>query len=181
MRTRWVVLLIAGFYNLEAGNTNAEILGGGVVANGGGRMSGGDYIVTGTVGQALIGAATTGPPLENRVCSGWWCVEEGKLVSAPEPRNAGRLDFGLPHPNPSNGDVALSFALPQESRVDITIMDVTGRRIRTLSAGRRDAGGHSVSWNGRDEGGFAVESGVYFVRFRVDGQDVARKRLVVTR
>ncbi len=54
-------------------------------------------------------------------------------------------------------------------RVNIRIFDVTGRRVRDLVDAQQDAGSHQARWNGTDNRGAKVNSGVYFCRMRVEG------------
>ncbi|MFH1277484.1 MAG: M20/M25/M40 family metallo-hydrolase [Candidatus Eisenbacteria bacterium] len=68
-------------------------------------------------------------------------------------------------PNPFNPATRITFTLPEGgARVSLRIYDVTGRLVRTLVDGVREAGGHSVSWNGADDRGRSAASGVYFSR-----------------
>ncbi|MBC8367076.1 VCBS repeat-containing protein [bacterium] len=67
-------------------------------------------------------------------------------------------------PNPFNPKTTLSFTLPQSGRVDLSIYDGTGRRLRTLLGEWREAGECRVEWNGRDREGRLLGSGVYLVK-----------------
>jgi flagellar hook assembly protein FlgD len=60
----------------------------------------------------------------------------------------------------------------------LAIYDARGARVRTLLATRLPAGRHAIVWDGRDAGGSAVASGIYFSRLDVDGIAV-EKRLVL--
>ncbi|MEO0264606.1 MAG: FlgD immunoglobulin-like domain containing protein, partial [candidate division WOR-3 bacterium] len=57
-----------------------------------------------------------------------------------------------------------AYALPERSEVEISIYSVTGQKVATLVKGTREAGYHTVRWNGKDERGSAVGSGVYIVK-----------------
>ncbi|MBD3220175.1 hypothetical protein GF314_02955, partial [bacterium] len=57
--------------------------------------------------------------------------------------------------------------------------DVAGRRVRTLVDEVRPAGRHEVLWNGADDSGRALSSGVYFARMRADGFQQTRKMTLV--
>jgi hypothetical protein len=82
-------------------------------------------------------------------------------------------------PNPSHGPVLLDFEIAQTApSVDLDIYDATGRVVRRLSLGSRPAGRHSIEWDGRDEGGRPLPTGVYLVRMLVDGT-VRSGRVVV--
>jgi hypothetical protein len=80
-----------------------------------------------------------------------------------------RLDFAPPRPNPSRGDVAFEFALPQAAVVRLMIHDVAGRAIRQLVRAETQAGGHRVAWDGCDESGVPVAAGMYYARLAVEG------------
>ena len=72
--------------------------------------------------------------------------------------------FQLKHnyPNPFNPETSIQFNLPINSKVDLYIYNAVGQRIRTLVSARMSAGTHTVIWNGRNDLGQKVASGVYF-------------------
>ena len=76
-------------------------------------------------------------------------------------------------PNPSRGASRIPFALPVESHVRLSVMDVQGRVLANLVDGVLPAGRHEVMWNGMTNGGPA-RAGLYFVRFEVPGHRFAR-------
>jgi nitrous oxidase accessory protein NosD len=65
-------------------------------------------------------------------------------------------------PNPFNPVTKIAFNVPYESRVTVTIYDVTGREVRTLVNGTVEPGQHEIVWDGRNDRGDSVGSGVYF-------------------
>jgi hypothetical protein len=69
-------------------------------------------------------------------------------------------------PNPFNPRVSIEYALEHEARVTIEVFDVRGRRVRMLLDEVRPQGDGSILWNGLDDTGQAVASGVYTVRLR---------------
>lgn len=71
------------------------------------------------------------------------------------------------YPNPFNPETRLDFTIPQRAFVDIQIFDVRGRRITSLASGVFAAGLHTVSWDGRDETGNFVSSGLYVVHAKI--------------
>ena len=79
-------------------------------------------------------------------------------------------DFALypAYPNPFNAEVALSFDLPEEVSVALVLYDALGRPVRRLVEGPLAAGRYRFVWDGRDQGGRAVASGVYFYRLAAD-------------
>jgi hypothetical protein len=75
-------------------------------------------------------------------------------------------DFQMmaPHPNPFNPTTTIGFALPQTENVRLTIFDISGRLVRVLFDESRPAGTYEVQWNGMDDSGRRVASGVYVCR-----------------
>jgi hypothetical protein len=73
------------------------------------------------------------------------------------------------YPNPFNPQTTIAYNIPQSGMVRVTIYDVTGRVMRRLVNGTKSAGDHTVVWNGRDESGREVSTGIYFVRFEAGG------------
>jgi len=70
------------------------------------------------------------------------------------------------YPNPFNPTTAISYDLPAQSEVNLTIYDVTGREVRTLQSKELPSGRYEVQWNGVDESGNPVNTGVYFARLK---------------
>jgi len=68
------------------------------------------------------------------------------------------------YPNPFNLETTIEFEIPFDSWVSVKIYDILGREIKTLVSGFKSAGRHKVIWDGRDEQGSYISSGVYFCR-----------------
>ena len=81
-------------------------------------------------------------------------------------------------PNPFNPTTTVHFDLSEEADVAISVHDVSGRLIRSSRLAQRAPGRASWTWDGRDERGTAVASGVYFLRFTA-GQYTKTIRLVL--
>jgi ligand-binding sensor domain-containing protein len=82
-------------------------------------------------------------------------------------------------PNPFNPSTTISFTLPASGKANLTVYDITGRKVRTIFSGQMSAGVHSAVWNGRDEKGRAVSSGVYISRLESGKSAHAVKMLLV--
>ena len=87
--------------------------------------------------------------------------------------------FLSPYPNPFNPAVNLRFQLKEGGAVDLSLYDVRGRLVRHLVSEFAEKGSHVVGWNGRDEGGQAVASGVYLARRKAAGVRFTRRLLLV--
>ncbi|MDE2813365.1 MAG: T9SS type A sorting domain-containing protein [Gemmatimonadota bacterium] len=83
------------------------------------------------------------------------------------------------YPNPFNSGTAITFDLPYGETVDLTVYTISGQKVATLVQGTRAAGYHQVLWDGRDEAGAALASGVYLYRLQVGNQLKTRKMLLL--
>ena len=88
---------------------------------------------------------------------------------------AGTLILGPNFPNPFNPSTTLNFRLNQPGLVQLSVVDLAGRRIATLLDEVRSEGEHRMVWDGRDDHGRQVASGIYFVRLESGGQIATRK------
>ena len=80
-------------------------------------------------------------------------------------------------PNPFGAETTIRFSLPAEAAVDVAIFDVAGKRVRGLVSGTVAAGDHAVAWNGADDAGRALPSGIYF--YRLFGRGLSETRRFV--
>ena len=72
--------------------------------------------------------------------------------------------FGI-HPSIFNDNIEFSYAIPQKMTFEISVYDISGRKIKTLYSGTGEPGYYKLSWNGLDDVGRTAAAGVYFVRF----------------
>jgi choice-of-anchor B domain-containing protein len=79
------------------------------------------------------------------------------------------------YPNPFNPITNIAFSLSKYYMVDLKIMDIKGRQIRQLLNNDFAAGRHNVSWNGTNDLGAAVGSGIYFIILRTEGKVLSQK------
>ena len=94
---------------------------------------------------------------------------------------------GLPHrfaleqnyPNPFNAGTVIRFALESAGFVEVTVYDLLGQNVRTLAREWRTAGAHAARWDGRDDDGGELASGVYLYRLQAGEQVEARKLVLV--
>jgi len=82
-------------------------------------------------------------------------------------------------PNPFNPDTEIQFTLREATRVAISVIDVSGRRVASLVDDSLDSGLHSVRWDGRDSTGRGAASGVYFVHMTAGELAFSRRVLLV--
>jgi YVTN family beta-propeller protein len=85
-------------------------------------------------------------------------------------------------PNPFRAETSLQFSLERSpSQVRIDIVNVSGRRVRSLLAREMARGSHIVGWDGKNDDGQLVAAGTYFAKLAVDGREVQTKRMTVLR
>jgi hypothetical protein len=86
------------------------------------------------------------------------------------------LELRALEPNPFANDTRIRFSRARPGATRLSVVDVTGRSLRILLDGVSPAGSHTVRWDGRDNQGRPVASGVYFVRLE-DGSHVRTAKL----
>jgi flagellar hook assembly protein FlgD len=75
-----------------------------------------------------------------------------------------KIELKPNYPNPFNPTTNIAFALPEAAKVQILIYDLTGREIWRSSKTSYPAGNHTLAWNGVNQAGESVVSGIYMVR-----------------
>lgn len=87
----------------------------------------------------------------------------GILTSVNDEENVVK-DFELKqnYPNPFNPTTTIEYSIPQPSRVSITIYNTAGQEIRKLADEFKEPGTYKIEWDGKDNNGRTVSSGVYF-------------------
>ncbi len=83
------------------------------------------------------------------------------------------------YPNPFNPTTTIRYQVPSDGRVVLKVYNVFGQEVRTLVNGRQSAGARSVEWNGLDNRGRAVSSGVYFYRLEAADRSLTKKMLMI--
>jgi len=86
------------------------------------------------------------------------------------------------YPNPFNIATTIRFALPSRSDVELAIFNLAGQQVATLVEGVREAGTYTVRWDGRDDSGRELASGVYLYRLQTsDGRQMETRKLLLLR
>ena len=83
------------------------------------------------------------------------------------------------HPNPFNPATKIEYSLASRARVRLRIYDVRGNPVAELVDGSVPEGPHEVTWDGRDDRGRAVSSGVYFYQLEVAGAAASRRMVLL--
>jgi hypothetical protein len=117
-----------------------------------------------------------------RLADGRMLVSETRRLTIQSPSAVASRDliparFGLsaPYPNPFNPAATIEFGLPVRAEVRLYVYDILGKRVRDLVRKTLPPGTHAVQWDGRDDSGLPLSSGIYFVRIRAGNFSAVRK------
>lgn len=83
------------------------------------------------------------------------------------------------YPNPFNPQTVIEYALPYDCKVEITIYNILGQKVRTLASERQEAGYKRVVWDSKNSRGEVVSSGIYFYRIKAGEFTEARKMVIL--
>ncbi|MCL4304343.1 T9SS type A sorting domain-containing protein [bacterium] len=118
-------------------------------------------------------------------------LEDGRairLTTAPptilesehdRPELPGGFSLRQNYPNPFNPETMIEFTVPHRSDVTLEVFDVLGRRVSHLISGYFEAGTHRIGWNGRNNSGVSVPSGIYFYRLTTPDYIQTRRMLLM--
>ncbi|HXV13535.1 MAG TPA: FlgD immunoglobulin-like domain containing protein [Candidatus Krumholzibacteria bacterium] len=106
-------------------------------------------------------------------------VFEMDFATGIERSPAGMPSVGPNTPNPFGASTTVPIRLARSEYASVAVYDARGARVRELRAGFTTAGEHALEWDGRDDAGRAVASGVYFCRVRAGGREAVRKLVLV--
>ena len=83
------------------------------------------------------------------------------------------------YPNPFNPETTIPFSIPKESKVELTVYNIKGQKVKTIAKDVFEKGFHKLIWNGKDTNGKSVSSGVYFYKLNIDGKTCAIKKCLL--
>ena len=106
---------------------------------------------------------------------------EAPVTAVGEATSATPNDFSLGknYPNPFNPETMIPYSLPEYTHVELTIYDVRGAKVRTLVDRQLPGGPHVTRWNGRDDSGREVASGIYIYRLATPGAEHTGRMVLV--
>lgn len=154
-----------------------------VVSNGSTPTGNASFRIRGTVGQGAIGISTNDA---HAIQSGYWVqtidlvtsVERGPGVNIPA-----KFELRQNYPNPFNPTTTISYSIPTSAsgkNVKLELYNTLGQKVGTLVDEKQDAGFYAIRWDGRNDFGMQVSSGLYLYRL-VAGSFVQIKKMVLVR
>ena len=116
--------------------------------------------------------STSGGPIgSNR----WMDFELGELSTDTKVSVPKTFSLNQNYPNPFNPTTEITFSLEQRSNISLTIFNVLGQKVKVLAEGSKQAGTHRLSWDGRDQMGNAVSTGLYFYTLTDGSKSITKK------
>jgi len=110
----------------------------------------------------------------------WILSQKNKNASAIEELNSDKeFELGNSYPNPFNLTTTIRYEIPNKSLVNLIIYDTTGRVVRTLKNGYQPAGVYEIQWQGHDDSGKPVSSGIYFYQLKTNGYIQTKKMILL--
>lgn len=110
--------------------------------------------------------------------TGGFKIEENLIASGGEFVNSSVVNgYAMlsNYPNPFNPTTQINYNLPTQSLVNVSIYNMLGQNVSTLVSGMQDAGEYSVLWNGVNDAGNPVPSGIYFVKMNHNNETLSQK------
>ena len=82
-------------------------------------------------------------------------------------------------PNPFNPSTTIAFSITEDADVTLVVYSILGNKVTTVYSGRAGVGRHEFEWNGRNDSGTAVASGIYLYRLEIGVNSLTRKMLLL--
>jgi len=136
---------------------------------GGVEQVSGDWTILATDGQDTT-AASNGP--RNLT------VDATTVKVADEMNLPQQFTLEQNYPNPFNPTTTIRYSIPEAAHVSIKVYNILGERIATLLKKQQSAGRYSVVWNGQNEQGRKVSTGIYFYRIEANNYSAMKKMVI---
>jgi hypothetical protein len=83
------------------------------------------------------------------------------------------------NPNPFSAKTQIHYSLPKQLKVELSVYNLRGQKVRSLETEIKSSGEHILAWDGRDDRGEALGSGIYLLRFEADGFPVKLQKMML--
>lgn len=115
----------------------------------------------------------------------WWGLEKIGLGTAVENNtdnqsHPDKWELGLNYPNPFNASTSIPITIPEKSDISVKLFDLNGRLVNTLVHDEMSPGNHIIHWDGKNNSGLTVPSGVYIVELKSEVFR-GRQKIVMTK
>ena len=83
------------------------------------------------------------------------------------------------YPNPFNPETEIIYSLRENSKVSLNIYNIKGQKVKQLISDQLPEGQHSVVWNGKDDNGKSVSSGIYFYKLKTENYEKTKRMVLL--
>jgi hypothetical protein len=173
-----VALLITTAFGTAAGQTpSPSRLKTSVFGSAGSPVGGSGSRLNGTLGQPSVIGRTSGTA--GAAFLGFWYGRVAVMPTDAEVTPPARDRLYQNYPNPFNPVTTIAFSLESGGHAELAIYNANGQQVRVLVDGHRQQGRQTVSWDGRNDAGRPVSSGIYFYRLRTVSFESVRKMVLL--
>jgi hypothetical protein len=102
-----------------------------------------------------------------------------EAIEDPELTMPAKFELADNYPNPFNPETTIEYSIAKNDNVILNVYDINGQLVRTLVNRTMNIGSHKASFNGRDDAGLPLSSGVYFYQLQSGGQSVTKKMILI--
>ena len=148
-----------------------------------GKSTCGDFIAIDGSGNCFITGLTDGDLFDTHKKPQEVFLSRITVSNSVDVKETGSLpskfELNQNYPNPFNPSTKISYSMPVDSQVRITVYDIDGKSVKMLLDRYQAPGNYSVSWNGKNEKGEAVSSGIYFYKLETENISLCRKMALI--
>ncbi|MCP4633299.1 MAG: T9SS type A sorting domain-containing protein [candidate division Zixibacteria bacterium] len=91
----------------------------------------------------------------------------------------GKYSLSQNYPNPFNPSTIISYSIPKQSDVTISIINLLGQKVKTIINENQETGEYEINWDGTDQSGKAVASGIYFYQINTGDYTASKKMIMI--
>ena len=132
-----------------------------------------NHALCGSSGQLVAGE---GSSIDNHSYAGFWnpwlMQTSTDVEDEQNPTLPAVFSISQNYPNPFNPQTIIEYSLPEVSHVNIAVFNILGQKVKVLKDEVEGVGYKMVTWDGKDESGSEVASGIYF--YRIQAKDFAK-------
>jgi hypothetical protein len=110
-----------------------------------------------------------------------WIIEDGAALAISPGNSSSLTNFTLEqnYPNPFNPQTNITFSLKEDGFINLTIYDVLGKKVRTIVNEYKNAGEHSIVWDGINNNGLLAASGLYIYKLKTNSTQISKSMSLI--
>ncbi|MCB5267838.1 MAG: C25 family cysteine peptidase [Candidatus Cloacimonetes bacterium] len=106
-------------------------------------------------------------------------IDWGSVSTPDSPELPSQTALQANYPNPFNPSTTIAFSLAEPAVVKLSVFNLRGQKVKTLTHQMMNRGNHNIVWNGDDDSGRSVSSGIYLIRMETAGSSFTRKAMLM--